>query len=479
MTFSQLLSILISRWKIILGMVAFAVLVALALNVLLPQKYRASASVVLDVRNPDPVQEGGLGAAVPSYMATQIDILSSEQVARKVVDMLKLEQTPLKAQWLKATAGQGDFRSWAAQLLQRYLDVKPSRESNVIEVGYEAEDPGFAAVIANTFVKAYSEVNLSLRTDPARSTSAFFDAQARDAKTQLSEAQDKLSSFQREKGLIGAAGQYDDEMTKLNELAATLVGLRSQSADALTRSARVGSGGGAQLAEVMNNPVVAGLRSDLAQAETRLKQLKAKYGEAYPDVQQTQASIAELNAKIIQESARVMGSVTAGSSLARSREAEVQASYEAQRRKVLALKEDRDTAAILQSQVDTAQRAYDMILARIAQTELEGRLTMTNVSVLTPAVPPSFPSFPRPILNLAVAFVLGGIIGVILAVVLELRDRRVRTAEDVVDGMGFPLLGEMPSGAKVRPGIFLRGSGTVSAEQKPRRFLALSSSKSR
>ncbi|RZL03494.1 MAG: chain length determinant protein EpsF [Rubrivivax sp.] len=475
MTFSQLLIILVSRWKIAAIILTLAVASALTANFFLPKKYTATAAVVLDVRNPDPIQGGGLGPAGTSYMATQMDIITSEQVARRVVDMLKLEQSPFRDQWFQDTEGKGDFRSWAAQALQLGLEVKPSRDSNVISISYTSTDPVFASVLANNFVKAYTEVTLALRTNPARESNVFFDVRAKEAKQRLADAQEKLSTFQREHNLISTAEQFDDETAKLNTMAATMVSLRAQSADTNSRSAQVARRGD-QIADVVNNPVVAGLRGDLARLEARLQEMNSRYGENHPDVVQLRANIGEIQKKISQESSRTSNSVVLSNTISQARDAEVQAAYDAQRRKVLRLKEDRDTAAILQREMETSQTIYDGILARIAQSDLESRTTLTNVAPLTSAVAPTTASSPKSFLNIIMAIVLGGIVSIITIVVSEMLDRRVRTPSDVSIDLGYPLLGVMPSGAKLRPGAFLTLEGLTkrALPSASRKSLALS-----
>ena len=109
----------------------------------------ASATVVLDTRTPDPVVGVVLGHN-PAYVATQQDIISSERVARIVITSLRLDGVDqLRTQWLETTDGSGDYLSWLSTAIRTGLRVTPSKESNLIEVSYEAQDPNFAAAMAN------------------------------------------------------------------------------------------------------------------------------------------------------------------------------------------------------------------------------------------------------------------------------------------------------------------------------------------
>ena len=123
------------------------------------------------------------------------------------------------------------------------------------------------------------------------------------------------------------------------------------------------------------------------------------------------------------------------------REAELRAALAAQKEKVLQLKEERDGIGVLQRDVEGAQRAYDLVAQRLTQTSLESQTQQTNIAVLTPAQPPLEHSFPKPLLNTLGAIVLGTLLGVGTAVLLELMQRRVRSAEDLAEMLGVPVLG--------------------------------------
>lgn len=129
------------------------------------------------------------------------------------------------------------------------------------------------------------------------------------------------------------------------------------------------------------------------------------------------------------------------------RESEIKAALEAQKRRVLALKAERDQIAVLQRDVENAQRAYDLVTQRLAQTNLESQTQQTNVVVLTPAVAPLEPSSPKVLLNTALAIFLGSLLGVGAALVLELMDQRVRGEEDLARIPGMPVLGVIPGSA--------------------------------
>jgi succinoglycan biosynthesis transport protein ExoP len=165
---------------------------------------------------------------------------------------------------------------------------------------------------------------------------------------------------------------------------------------------------------------------------------------------EARANIKELRSRLAQETQRVTGSVSVTNTINRQREAEVRASLEAQRAKVLRMKQMRDEAAVLLNDVANAQRAYDQVLARRNQTSLESQSTSTNITPLTQATVPVEPSSPRVVLNTLLSIVVGLMLAIGAVMLLEILDRRVRGPRDLTEALGLPMLGVLPRPARRR-----------------------------
>ena len=455
MTFGQFLSILRARWRIALLVLALTVGITLGVSLVLPKQYKAVASVVVDFK-PDPVSAvvyGGM--ASQGFMATQVDIIQSDRVAQRVVRNLKLnENSQVRQQWQDETGGQGSIESWLATVFSRQMDVVPSRESSVIAVSYKAADPRFAAGLANAFVQAYIDTSLELRVDPARRYSSFFDTRAKEAREALERAQTKISTFQKDNGIIATDERLDVENARLNELSSQLTALQAIAAESASRQIQAQGAQGDRLQEVLGNSIVGQLKADINRGEARLKELNTRFGENHPQVLETKANLAELRSRLDAETTKVTGGITISNTINRQRESEIRASLEAQRAKVLRLKAVRDEGTVLQRDMENAQRTYDAVLQRFTQTSLESQTTQSNVNLLTQATPPLEPASPRIGLNTLMSVFVGTMLALGTALVLELMDRRIRGLDDAVTALGLPVIGVMPKpGAKGRAGL--------------------------
>ncbi len=439
----QFLFILRARYKVALLVALFTILIVIVGSQRIPRQYTAETGVMVDVRSPDPVAAVLLPQTMfPGNLSTQAEIIKSDRVARKVVAMLGLgtNQT-VKEMWLNATNGKGKLDDWMANLLLRGLTVTPSRDSNVINIAYKGSDPGFVAAVANAFAQSYIEASVELKVEPARQYARWFGDQAKILRENVERAQGRLSDYQQKNGIVAADEAMDYELAKLNDLSARLTAAQGETRDAQSKQ-RSGSGASDTIPEVMQNSVVVGLRTQILQLEVKLKEVAGNLGVKHPQFQRMESELAELKNRLALETGHVASSYVTSSSIGRVKEGEIKQAIETQKAKLLKLKKDRDEIAVLVRDVDTAKRAYEAVTNRYNQTSLESQATQTNVSVLTPALEPLEPSFPKPLPQMTlIAIMVGILLGCGAAFLLEMLDRRIRSTDDLAEMLQLPVLG--------------------------------------
>lgn len=446
MTLTQILLTLRARWRAV-GIV-FAVVLGLTIVVLAlttPQ-YKATASVMLDVKSADPVAGDVIPAlGISSYMATQVDLLRSERVLRRALKALGADHDQeLINQWQRATDRRGDLLAWLCEQVLRKLEVQPSRESNVITFSYAAASPEEAATVVNAITKAFIETTVELRVDQASQYNVLFDARVRQLRNALEQEQAKLSAAQRDAGMVVSDGRIDVETARLTELSGQLLAAQIAAGDSGART-QVSRDSSDRMQEVLSNPLVSSLTSDLAREEARLADLSSRLGDRHPDVEKSRANIVQLKSRLDVETRKVVGGVAVTNTLAATKLAQVKAAYELQRAQLARLKEQRDQLTLLQRDVDNANQAYSAAVARAGQTELQTQGRQTNVTVIQEATPPAKPFKPRVALGLLLGVFAGLLLGLGYALIRELMDQRLRGDDDVAVWLDQPLLGVLPA----------------------------------
>lgn len=438
MTLLQIIQILRAHWRVALITPLLIIVVTTIVSFQLPKEYTASTALVVDVKT-DPIA-GVLMPSVgsPAYMTTQTEIIQSDRVAGRVVSLLHLNKSPMAVErWKEDTEGKVPFESYWGSLLQKGLLVKPSRGSNIINLTYSGQDPKFATAVANAYAQAYINVTIDLRVEPAKQYAAWFDDRLKGLREGLETAQAKLSAYQKEKGIVATDERLDQENARLNALTGELAGAQAEKVVLSTRQKNTGN----ELSpDVQQNPIIQSLKGELARAETRLAEISSNVGEKHPQRVQLDAQIAGLKLRLSEEMHRISGGSATATRVSAQRETELKALIEEQKKKVLALRDERDGLAILMRDVESAQRTYEIVTQRMSQTSLESQSDQANVRVLSPAVEPIVPSGPKVMRNVAMSVLMGILLGMGLAIGMEFLDRRVRTAEDIAVE-GVPVLG--------------------------------------
>ena len=442
MNLRQFLMLLRARRRLILATLFSTVLLALGWSLVQGKSYTATASVLLNYKGVDPLT--GLtmpGQLLPGYMATQIDIITSKNVALRVVDRLRLATNPVVIeQFHEATDGKGTVRDWLADLLLRKLDIKPARESSVVEVSFEGADPAFAAAVANAFAEEYQNASVLLKTEPMKKAASYFNAQTKQLRDNVETAQARLSTYQQEKGIVSLDNnRVDVELARLNDLSSQLVAAQSAAFEATSRERMAGAA--VHSPDVADNPLIQNLRVTLAAGEAKLAEAASRYGSKHPQYQAALAEVGKMRTDLRAALATVSRSVGGNAQVLRQRENELRAALAAQKNRVLELNRSRDELGVLLKDLDSAQRAFDAASGRFFQTRIEAQAEQSDIAVLNPAVAPAEPSGPRVLLNTLVAILLGTVLGLGLALLLELLHRPVRSSGDLQEMLGIEVLG--------------------------------------
>jgi len=445
----QIFNAIRARYLVVLLVTVATIAAVVGVSMHFPKQYTATTSLVVDMRSPEPMAS----LLMAGSLATQVSIVESDRVARKAVELLKLNENPLvRERWAKEAKGKVDVVTWAAARLGGGLKVKPV-DGSIIEITYKAGDPAFAAAAANAFAQAYTDTLVALKAGPASQYARWFGDQAKTMRADLEKAQARLSSYQRKTGILVTDERMDAETARLNDLNTQLAKIEGETADARSRQ-QIGSAAAALpgTGRTLGGTVIQQLRTQIDEKEVELRNASVNLGINHPKYRALQAQLDELKQKLNAETQHVTRSFSVAKTVSLRTEADLRAAIAAQKRKLLGLKSTRDKLDVLKRDVDTAQAAYEAVTRRLTQTDLESRATDTNVTVLSPAVAPLDPSFPKPLRVMAlIGVVLGMVAGVGCAILLELVDRRIRNVEDLSVMLQLPVLGVIEHRKRPRP----------------------------
>src|SRR3954454_11793392 len=338
-----------------------------------------------------------------------------------------------------------------ARFLER-LDVRREGKSYVITLAYRSTDAAKAAQVANTVAQLYLAGQLERKTAATRAARELLTVQTEAARAQLDEVQQRLHAFRTgaEPVALARPAGSDDEVAEMNRQ------LVLASADRIAAETRFnqlrtsltdGHPGALDSGSVLLQNLSA-LKADVLRREA---ELSGQFGARHPRVQDLRNEEATLDERIGEAQRAEMRNREGEVEAARAKERTLASSLEALKGRAKRQDEPAHRAELLENEVELRRRSYEGLVERAnSLAELDG-MHEPDARVISEAVPPTTPIFPRPKLLVSLGGVVGLALGLALLVLLESRDCGFRGRAEVQASLGLPTLAlvpELPAGRK-------------------------------
>ena len=307
-------------------------------------------------------------------------------------------------------------------------------------------------MIANAFAQAYINTNLELKVEPAKQYAQWFQLRAKELRAELEQTQARLAAFQKNSGMVSVGSRMQSvENSKIAELSGQLVLNETQLAEIQSKRQSAGD----TLVDVMQNSTIQNLKIEIIRLEVKLQELSRNLGKNHPQYQAMEGQITTLKQKLNDETQQILSSINTANRVSVQKGSALKATIETHKRKAIQDSGQRDQIAVLENDVESAQKAYDVLVQRYTESNLKSQSNQTNISVLTPATEPTDRSSPKIYMNLLLAVFGGTLLGVGAIFVAEMLNPRIRTMEALIAATSLPVLVEFarkqkPSGIKIR-----------------------------
>lgn len=456
------------RWTV-LSFLAAVVLTTAVVTLVMTPVYRSTVLIEIGPQNPnvgvfqDVVE---MARSQREFFRTQYDVLRSRNLAARVIDRLELAsnqeflspgsgtvarrvQGMIGGLMTRGRLPSGDTDVARRQeLVERFIegiDVTPRRHSYLVEVSFTSQDPALAQRIANAVAEEYVALSLDQRLASVRTGRGFIERQLAVSRAGLERAEEKLQQLSKDNAILVTDDIDNIEYRRLADLneALTVAQRERMAKEALLRQAERGEF--ARVSAVVDHPVVNELFGELARDEAEYSRLSKTFTAAYPAMQRLKAKIDELRDRVEEEIERLSKTLRADYEAALKNEQLLQEALAAQKAVVSDLNERTIDYKTFKRQVDTDRDIYRALLQRLQEVEVTEGIRASNIHVIDAAPLPFRPYRPRPIVNLALALLVGLAGGIGLAFFQEYLDSSIKTPEDVERHLHLGTLGALPT----------------------------------
>ncbi|WP_373002446.1 GumC family protein [Hyphomonas sp.] len=469
-------------WIIVTGFLVTFFLVAYMTFTQTPI-YKANSILQLDTNKENVIDLGSvLGGMAASTAAidTEVRVMGSKSLLTKVAKKLKLaEDTEFNWTLVEKKPGllaqiKTQIRSWTGQKETKevpYANLSAEeREAAVLEsvvqtltykvhisrigttylinVDVTSVSPETAARIADAVADQYRVQQLDSKLEATRRATAWLSERVAGLRDEVEAKEQRVEEFRAETGLLSAQGAtlteqqiaYNTNQKSVLESQLSRVRARYQS---MRRQIDSGAGIDA-IAEVLDSPVISSLKSQRAQILRRVAELETTLGPAHPELIGARNEAADIERQITAEVNRIATNLDSEFKVAQAQIDSINSNISQSTAQLRGNNINLVRLRELERDAETSRVLYEEFISRSKETREQDDLVQADANILSTASVPSRPSSPRKMLNLIIGGLLGGLIGGGLALLAEIFDMKISSAEDIERKLGVNSIGSVP-----------------------------------
>lgn len=395
------------------------------------------------------------------FYQTQYELLKSRTLAERVMGQLGLMEHPLFSgkkepglfESISAWAGNKEnarrdaSKNHKPDMVQNFLNhltVEPVRNSRLVKVNFDSPDPELSARVANAMADVFIKLNLERRIDTSSYAKTFLEERLQQIKSKLEDSERQLVDFARQEAIINVDDKQTAVSQRFQELNSALGKATQERVEAEAQYQQIQASKSKAVDKILGNVSIQKLKEFKAKLENDYMEGLQVYKPAYPKMQQLEAQIAEIQARINTEVSNVVAAVNSTYETARYKENMVLAQLNESKRELLDLQGRSIQYTILKRETDTNRQLYDGLLQRLKEVGVAGGADTNNVSVVDKAEVPNHKFKPSLRFNALIAALIGLFGGIGLAFLFEHLDDTVKQPEDLERLLGIATLGVIP-----------------------------------
>jgi uncharacterized protein involved in exopolysaccharide biosynthesis/Mrp family chromosome partitioning ATPase len=466
---------------LILALTLLGVVLSVIFSLLSPKLYSATATIEVSPQGESPVAANSLAGVRENFanndemdasLLTEQSELGSGTVALAVIDKLNLaSEPPYRSVRAKEDTPDAEYRQrqQMLNLFESRLKVAIVKDTKLITVTFSDSSPERAALVANTVIATFLELHAKARSDASGQASASLASQLSDLRGQVLASEKRVSDYKAKSGIMGenpsetgglsltpsadsvivnrfielnraltAAEVYREQKAAIVQIANT----KEPEAVLAAISAMPGAGEGATPAGIDQSDLnllssVRLLRSQLA---VHMASRANLLGDKNPEIVDDRAEMKELDAEAAAELQRIRKRADSEYLLAQQNEQGLRQMVAAQQQQVNTLNIGSNQLLVLEQEANSKRALYQELYAKLEQANVSNGIEASEAAVIDPARPPIAPSSPKTVRNFATGLVVGGLLGIFAAFLLDYSDDRLFTQQEVQDLAGIPVL---------------------------------------
>jgi succinoglycan biosynthesis transport protein ExoP len=442
------------QWLILSFLLAVVTIVTIA-TFRMQSVYVATARIEIDRENGSILPFQGMESYdymmdIENYIETQSKILTSETLALQTIRSSGLGARPEYAspsgpsEALATGSLENQKRPPELGAFLGSLGVKRVANSRLMDVTFESTDPQFAARIVNEHIKNFQDQNIKSRFDETTRATTWLHDELDELKIRVQESEDKRIAYERKNQIWTLDDKQNITTQRLSDINKSLTDAEEErmKKESLYQFAKAGDI--ADVPQLRENPIFQGLIQKRQVTSEEYIEAVNQYGPNFPKVQRLQAQLKDLDLLIKKEQVNTLNRIENDYREARQRETLLTQALDQQKVAANEMAERMVEYNILKREAEANKALYDGLMTKLKEVGISAALQSSNIRVVDPAMIPAYPSRPAKARNIALAFLVGLVGGIGLALMREYLDNTVKTPDDIETLARLPSLAVVP-----------------------------------
>jgi succinoglycan biosynthesis transport protein ExoP len=443
------------QWLILSFLLAVVTIVSIATFRMKPV-YVATSRIEIDRENSNILPFQGMDSYdylmdLENYIETQSKILTSETLALQTIRNGGLAGHPdfASADGPSEAISSGNLanqkRPPELGVFLGSLSVRRVPNSRLMDVSFESTDPQIAAHVVNAHIENYIEQNFRSRYEATAQASTWLADQLNELKIKVEKSEDARITYERQNQIWTLDDKQNITTQRLSDINKELTEAQSDrmKKEALYEFAK--SGDTNAVPQLRDNEVLQDILKKRTETSTQYTDALNQYGPNFPKVQRLQAQVKEIDGLVENEKKNVINRMDSDYRAARQRETLLVRALDQQKAEANQMAERFVQYNILKREAEANKTLYEGLLTKLKEAGISAGLRSSNIRIVDPAMVPATPARPAKTRNVALAFLVGLVGGIGLALLREYMDNTVKTPDDIETLARLPSLAVVPA----------------------------------
>ncbi len=443
------------QWLILSFMLAVVTIVSIATFRMQPV-YLATTRIELGRENANILPFQGTDSYdymldLENYIETQSKILTSETLALQTIRTGVLSgqtfasgaDSSSEALATGSLANQKRPPELAAFLGS--LSVKRVPNSRLMDITFEATSPELAAQVANAHIRNYIDQNRRSHYDATTAATTWLTDQLDELKIKVKNSEDARLDYERKNQIWELDDKQNITTQRLSEISRQLIDAQSDRMRKQSLYDYAKAGDADLVPQIRDNISVQDLLRKRSDLNSQYTEALNQYGPNFPKVQRLQSQLKDVDQNLEREKKAVVARLGGEYHEAQQREELLSHTLDQQKTEANLMSERMVQYNILKRDAEADKALYDGLLTKLKEAGISAALQSSNIRVVDPAMIPSYPSRPAKARNVALAFLVGLVGGIGLALLREYMDNTVKTPDDIETLARLPSLAVVPA----------------------------------